>query len=57
MTGMGHVSPIDILKFAYYPVFLIIATLITIKFGLLRTSEEKEFARLAKEKHESITEI
>ena len=57
MTGMGHVSPIDILKFAYYPVFLIIATLITIKFGLLRTPEEKEFARLAKEKHESITEI
>lgn len=57
MTGMGHVSPIDILKFAYYPVFLIIATLITIKFGLLRTSEEKEFARLAKEKHESITEV
>lgn len=57
MTGMGHVSPIDILKFAYYPVFLIIATLITIKFGLLRTPEEKEFARMAKEKHESITEI
>ena len=57
MTGMGHVSPLDILKFAYYPVFLIIATLITIKFGLLRTPEEKEFARMAKEKHESITEI
>lgn len=57
MTGMGNVSPIDILKFAYYPVFLIIATLITIKFGLLRTPEEKEFARMAKEKHESITEI
>ena len=57
MTGMGHVSPLDILKFAYYPVFLIIATLITIKFGLLRTPEEKQFARMAKEKHESITEI
>lgn len=57
MTGMGHVSPIDILKFAYYPVFLILATLVTIKFGLLRTKEEKEFARLAKENHESITEI
>ena len=57
MTGMGHVSPLDILKFAYYPVFLIIVTLITIKFGLLRTPEEKEFARMAKEKHESITEI
>lgn len=57
MTGMGHVSPIEILKFAYYPVFLILATLVTIKFGLLRTPEEKEFARLAKEKHESISEI
>ncbi len=57
MTGMGHVSPIEILKFAYYPVFLILATLITIKFGLLRTKEEKEFARIAKEKHESISEI
>ena len=57
MTGMGHVSPLDILKFAYYPVFLILATLVTIKFGLLRTAEEKEFARVAKEHHESITEV
>lgn len=57
MTGMGHVSPLEILKFAYYPVFLIIATLVTIKLGLLRTPEEKEFARLAKQNHESITEV
>ena len=57
MTGMGHVTPIDILKFAYYPVLLIFATLVTIKFGLLRTLEEKELARIAKENHESISEI
>ena len=57
MTGMGHVTPIDILKFAYYPVLLIFATLVTIKFGLLRTPEEKELARIAKENHESISEI
>lgn len=55
MTGMGNVTPFEILKFAYYPIFLLIATLITIKFGLMRTKEEKQAALEAKEHGETIT--
>lgn len=57
MTGLAPISPIEVLQYTYYPILLLIATLITIKFGLLRTPEEKEFARIAKEHHESITEV
>lgn len=41
ITGLVEVSPIAVLKYSFYIFALIIATCITIQFGLLRTSEEK----------------
>ncbi|MGN0267025.1 MAG: Na+/H+ antiporter NhaC family protein [Lachnospiraceae bacterium] len=38
----GAVNYLDIVRFAYYPFFLILFTCITVQFGLLRTKEEKE---------------
>ncbi len=38
----GGCSYLDILKYAFYPVLLILFTCITIQFGLLRTREEKQ---------------
>lgn len=48
VTGLAGVSPIEVLQYAFYPVALIIATIITIQFGLLRTAEEKEYIKSSK---------
>ena len=42
VTSLAKVSPIEVLKYSYYIFVLIIAGVITIQFGLLRTKEEKE---------------
>lgn len=41
ITGLVDVSPISVLKYSFYIFALIIATCITIQFGLMRTEEEK----------------
>lgn len=38
----GECSYLDIVRYAFYPVLLILFTCITVQFGLLRTQEEKE---------------
>ena len=48
VTGLAGVSPVDVFKFCFYPFLLLLATIITIHFGLLRTPEEK--AAMAAEK-------
>ena len=45
LTALSGDSPFTVLKYSFYPVALIIVTIITIQFGLLRTKEEKEFAK------------
>lgn len=40
--GLTALSPFAIAKVAFYPWLLVLATVITIQFGLLRTKEEKE---------------
>lgn len=45
VTGLSGVSPIEVLKYSFYIFALIIASVITIHFGLLRTPEEKAGAR------------
>ncbi len=44
VTGLADVSPLSVLKYSFYIFALIIATCITIQFGLLRTPEEKRQA-------------
>lgn len=44
-------NPLAVVKYNFYCYFLILAAVITIQFGLLRTPEEKEYARQAKEKN------
>ncbi|WP_067139100.1 Na+/H+ antiporter NhaC family protein [Oceanivirga salmonicida] len=41
ITGLVDVSPLSVLKYSFYIFALIITTVITIQFGLLRTKEEK----------------
>lgn len=41
VTGLSNASPIEVLKYSFYFFALIIAALITIHFGLMRTEEEK----------------
>lgn len=48
ITSMAAISPIDVLRFSFYPLLLGIAAIITIQFGLMRTKEEK--AAIAEEK-------
>lgn len=43
VTELGSSSPIEVMKYSFYIYAVIIATIITIQFGLLRTPEEKEF--------------
>jgi len=38
----GGVTYLEILKCNFYPVLLLVATMITIQFGIMRTNEEKE---------------
>jgi Na+/H+ antiporter NhaC len=38
----GSVNYLDIVKFQFYPVLLILVTCLTVHFGLMRTKEEKE---------------
>lgn len=38
----GGATYLEIVRYAFYPVLLILFTCITIQFGLLRTKEEKE---------------
>lgn len=45
LTALSGDSPFTVLKYSFYPVALLIATVVTIQLGLLRTSEEKEFER------------
>ncbi len=45
ITSMSSVSPIEIIGYSFYQVFLGICTIITIQFGLMRTKEEKEIDR------------
>ncbi|MDO5409889.1 MAG: Na+/H+ antiporter NhaC family protein [Lachnospiraceae bacterium] len=44
----GGCSYLDIIKYAFYPVLLVLFTCITIQFGLLMTKEEKEAVALEK---------
>ncbi len=44
LTALSGDSPFTVLKYSFYPVALLIATIVTIQFGLLRTKEEKDFA-------------
>jgi Na+/H+ antiporter NhaC len=44
------VNYVDIVKYGFYPVLLILFTCITIQFGLMRTKEEKEAALLEEKK-------
>ena len=44
LTALSGDSPFTVLKYSFYPVALLIATIVTIQLGLLRTKEEKEFA-------------
>lgn len=44
VTELAGVSPLSVLKYSFYMFALIIATCITIQFGLLRTPEEKAAA-------------
>lgn len=41
LSTTAGVSPVNILQHAYYQIFLAIAAIITIQFGLMRTKEEK----------------
>lgn len=41
VTGLANVSPIEVLQYSFYMFALIIATVCTIQFGLMRTKEEK----------------
>ena len=45
LTALSVDSPFTVLKYSFYPVALLIATVVTIQLGLLRTSEEKEFEK------------
>ena len=45
LTALSGDSPFTVLKYSFYPVALLIATLVTIQLGLLRTPEEKEFEK------------
>lgn len=45
VTGLVDVSPLAVLKYSFYIFALIIATCITIQFGLLRTEEEKRYLK------------
>ena len=40
-SGLAKISPLSILPYSFYPLFLVIATCVTIQAGLLRTPEEK----------------
>ncbi len=44
LTALSGDSPFTVLKYSFYPLALLIVTVLTIHFGLLRTKEEKEFA-------------
>lgn len=41
VTELAGVSPLSVLRYSFYMFCLIIATCVTIQFGLLRTAEEK----------------
>ena len=42
LSQYGKVSYIEMMHYAFYPILLMIFSIITIQFGLLRTKEEKE---------------
>ena len=48
LTALSGDSPFTVLKYSFYPVALLIATIVTIQFGLLRTPEEKAFEKAKK---------
>lgn len=49
ITSMAVVSPIEVIEFSFYQIFLGLCTLITIQFGLMKTKEEKEADLLEKQ--------
>ena len=42
VTELAGVTPMEVVKYAFYIYALLLATCVTIQFGLLRTKEEKE---------------
>lgn len=50
ITSMASVSPVEVISYSYYQVFLGICTIITIQFGLMKTKEEKAADLLEKKK-------
>ena len=48
LTALSGDSPFTVLRYSFYPVALLIATIATIQFGLLRTPEEKEYEKAKK---------
>lgn len=48
LTALSGDSPFTVLKFSFYPVALLIATIVTIQLGLLRTPEEKAYEKAKK---------
>lgn len=50
----GTVSPISIIGYSYYLLFLVLASIITIQFGLLRTKDEKNGIKLYSDSGEVI---
>lgn len=47
LSTTAGISPIHILRFAFYQMFLGVAAIITIQFGLMRTPEEKAADKLS----------
>ena len=48
LTALSGDSPFTVLKYSFYPLALLIATVVTIQLGLLRTPEEKEYEKAKK---------
>ncbi len=48
LTAMSGDSPFTVLRYSFYPLALLIATVVTIQMGLLRTPEEKAFEKAKK---------
>ena len=48
LTALSGDSPFAVLKYSFYPLALLIATVVTIQLGLLRTPEEKEYEKAKK---------
>lgn len=45
VTGLAGISPVEVMRYSFYSFALIIAALVTIQTGWLRTREEKEWSK------------